>query len=134
MASEESLQRVAQVWCEPKHSMKTMDPDLAESFATILDEQLGKPNFVFVEETTIEPCDACCYRTKCKKFRKEMTGGLPDDDPNVWRTLCEICSHTMIGTVYSNHKMYPSQINILTTIGYIGNLLLDEIKKARHDH
>ena len=38
MATSLSLQRAAQAWCKPKTSNKTMDADLAEAFAEILDD------------------------------------------------------------------------------------------------
>lgn len=34
-----ALHRAAQIWCEPEHSSKVMDPDMAKSFARALAEQ-----------------------------------------------------------------------------------------------
>lgn len=43
MPTELSLQKAAQAWCKPTTSVKTMDPELAEAFAEILDDIWSKP-------------------------------------------------------------------------------------------
>lgn len=42
MASDLALQKAAQAWCKTKTVNKTLDPDLAEAFAEILDEIWSK--------------------------------------------------------------------------------------------
>jgi len=43
MASQLAMERVAQAWCKPTTSNKTMDVELAEAFAEILDSIWSKP-------------------------------------------------------------------------------------------
>ncbi len=66
-------------------------------------------------------CDSCGYFTELKVSKS----GPPDSREAL---LCAICRNTLIGNAY----FYPTQYEhstIFKTLGWIANMLRDEIRK-----
>ena len=62
MATSSSLQKAAQAWCTPTTSKKVMDPELAEAFAEIIENEK--------KMTKVKcPWESCTWETRgfCKK-------------------------------------------------------------------
>jgi hypothetical protein len=71
-----------------------------------------------------EECNSCSYETAAlTRYDSMKTGGEP-------RWLCQLCA----GTLAANALEYPHHFTdggvILQTICYIGNAILDAIRKA----
>lgn len=63
MATQLSREKAAQAWCKPTTSNKTMDAELAEAFAEILDEIWSRP--WLGNATTGEMLDEIKARVDC---------------------------------------------------------------------
>ena len=71
-------------------------------------------------------CESCGYHTWLGKFRKEWRRGEEDGD----RLLCEVCSSTFL----ASHLDSPSHVSdptLYKSIGYIANMILDEIRRSK---
>ena len=68
-------------------------------------------------------CDACGYFTEVKVSES----GPP---ANREALLCDICRSTSIGNAHFFPQQYMNERRILRTIGYIANMLRDEIRKG----
>lgn len=70
----------------------------------------------------ISECHSCNFQTQVKEFTLTGTHGQQKT------MLCDICASTFIG----NDCAYPSEDGkILRTIGYVTNLIIAEIRRAR---
>ncbi len=68
-------------------------------------------------------CDSCGYFTEVKVSET----GPP---ANREALLCDICSSTLIGKAHFWPQKYMNESRILQTIGWIGNRLIEEIRKS----
>ena len=74
----------------------------------------------------MKECDNCGYKTKTTKTPKSFGSNCQEYN------LCKICSSTRL----SNAVLYPTSSDygnaMLEGIAYIGNLLLEEIRKQKN--
>lgn len=70
-------------------------------------------------------CQFCGYKTNLQKFAHDQNR---PEDKGQFMELCDICSSTPAG----NSIQYPSGKDTYTlkTVCWIGNKLLDEVRKA----
>jgi len=71
----------------------------------------------------IQECDSCGYRTEVKLSKS----GPP---ANKTAHLCDICRRTFIGNAYFWPQQYEA-VPVLRTLGWIANMLRDEIRKGK---
>lgn len=73
-----------------------------------------------------EYCDACGFETtEIKEYR--LHRNVPDED---YAWFCELCVSTYSATAYEYPLNFPGrEADILLTICYVGNLILQEIRK-----
>ncbi len=72
-----------------------------------------------------EECYSCGYTTYLKEYDPP-----PHHEDRSKDKLCKICSSTFIGVAYGYPKQHPDSL-LFRSMGYIGNLLLEEIKKSK---
>ena len=73
----------------------------------------------------IDECLGCGYTTEVEPYKSD----LPGSGDHIH--LCKICANTPIGNSVEYFEQYSNERSTLKTIGYIGNMLLDEIKKIK---
>ena len=71
-------------------------------------------------------CECCGYAAPVKKFN-EPSARYPRGE-DVW--LCEVCSSTFLSSAVTWPAACPD-VTLYKSLGYIANMLLDEIRKAR---
>ena len=80
-----------------------------------------------IDDETV--CDCCQYPAKGRLKDYGPTASSRDGQRFV---LCEICATTFLSSAVMYPRLYGTEIaNISGGIGYIGNLLFDEIRKRK---
>lgn len=68
-------------------------------------------------------CDSCGYQTALKPYQR----GFPEQGEPAH--LCDLCASTRAGNAQEYPRQYEGQTAILQTICYVGNAILDALKK-----
>lgn len=72
----------------------------------------------------IKECDCCEYETEVRSYKvTNQFGSLTEH----W--FCEICANTYLATAVASPEKCPDD-RLYKSVAYIGNLILDEIKKG----
>ena len=76
-------------------------------------------------------CYSCGFETKAiksyRRSREIATANEKSIDGGV-KWLCFLCASTLAGNAYEYPDLYPDS-NTLKTICYVGNVILDKLKK-----
>lgn len=72
-----------------------------------------------------QECDSCGFKTKLREYpRSPCEKGEPHN-------FCEVCAATFLSHPISYPRLYGDQHHLFSSIGYLGNMLLEEIRSLK---
>ena len=78
-------------------------------------------------------CDSCHYATAAlRRYDDRIAGRMNPNKRTAW--FCSLCANTYAGNAWRWPEQYRESGNIMRTICYVGNVVLDAIREAQEGH
>lgn len=78
-----------------------------------------------------EICDNCAYPAPLTEYENNDFSGGEFKEVKHW--FCDVCASTYLSRATTNLQQYGSQAALFQSLGYIANMVLDEIRKSQPD-
>ena len=79
----------------------------------------------------VSECYNCGYETETEEYTSDYGEAIRHNFPEVIR-LCDVCANTHLGNATRYPRVCPD-VKLYTSIAYIANMILDAIRKDKHD-
>jgi hypothetical protein len=74
-----------------------------------------------------DECDSCHFETRALVKYDDRIAGLRDPSKTTaW--LCALCAETLAGNAYRYPDQYRESGNVMRTVCYVGNVILEALK------
>ena len=81
-----------------------------------------------MSESKPESCEACYFETSAlTAYRLNGMPGTADPERRKW--LCDLCASTETGRIIEYPRQFEGQAATMRTICYVGNVILEVLKK-----